>query len=175
MQAASFRTVFLSPERTHYPEAAGMLAAGRRLAKHGPGSLAVRWGHRVVTTSADAALDRLTHENLVEVADFDPVRGTLLALGGVDPSPFAPVHWLVLRWRPDLHALAQVAAARTSAPKPGTLHVSDTGAGGPLELAQVALRGLKSDPAVWSERLGFLAAGRTLDEALARLDAAIRG
>ncbi|MBM4249551.1 MAG: hypothetical protein FJ149_09000 [Euryarchaeota archaeon] len=89
-------TFFASRERCRLPEALLLADAMRRLAAV-PCSLSLRAGGRFIISSAESTGGARTEEDVVEVADYDPARNTVLAIGLKEPSPDVAIHWLAYR------------------------------------------------------------------------------
>ena len=89
-------TFFASRERCRLPESLLLLEAVRRLAGL-PCSVSLRAGGRFLLSSAESAAGNRTEDDVVEIADYDPVRHTVLAIGVKEPSPDVAVHWLAYR------------------------------------------------------------------------------
>lgn len=78
---------------------------GRRLVttgKHDPAAvLALRTATGLLTTAQGAALDALEAGDLVAVVDVDPVREVMMVRGPGEPSPWAALLSMVMRYRED--------------------------------------------------------------------------
>jgi len=133
----TFETFFLSREPVCNPVVAEVVAAGRHLGDgiRCPGTISVRYGNRMLITGQGVNLCRLEPENLVEVADYDPVRQTVMVIGPRQPSLSTPLHWFLYR-RPDVHAAVHI-RGETAAPR------EDHQRGYTMETVMEALRGLR--------------------------------
>jgi hypothetical protein len=107
--------------------------------------------------------DEIGEDRVVEIVNFDPVRGGLVSAGTADPYPWAPFHWLVFKTCPEQGAVVQV--------------YRDVGAGKKLVLdaegisgLSDALKRLRKEGFVSDPRLGAVAVGRDLEEAVDRLN-----
>ena len=67
--------------------------------------LAIRYGKNFVLSPDDKKVLGLTREDLVEVADYDPVRNSLLYIGKQAPGRFSPFLWFVFRTFPEVNAV----------------------------------------------------------------------
>jgi ribulose-5-phosphate 4-epimerase/fuculose-1-phosphate aldolase len=72
------------------------------------GSISIRHLNKFIITADNANLYALTHDELVEIADYDPVRDSILAIGRAYPSVETPVHWYIYRSFPQMHAVTYV-------------------------------------------------------------------
>ncbi len=66
--------------------------------------LAVRYGKNFLLTPHKRSLHELVREDLVDIADYDPVRNSLLYIGKQQPGRFAPFFWFIFRTFPDVNA-----------------------------------------------------------------------
>lgn len=84
---------------------AGFKEVGHRLVALGQGDanavLALRTATGLVTTAQGAALDKLEASDLVAVVDVDPVREVMMVRGPGEPSPWAALLGMVMRYRDD--------------------------------------------------------------------------
>jgi hypothetical protein len=71
-------------------------------------ALGIRYGKNFLLTPGDKRIMGLTREDLVEVADYDPVRNSLLYIGKQAPGRFSPFLWFVFRTFPDVNAVVIV-------------------------------------------------------------------
>jgi len=104
-----FETFFLSPETVCNPLVVEIIAAGRHLRENGPcyGAISARYGNRMVITGRFVDLGVLDVEDIVEVADYDPIRRMALVIGFCMPSVATPLHWLLFR-REDISVVVHV-------------------------------------------------------------------
>ncbi|HDS59889.1 MAG TPA: hypothetical protein ENN54_06345 [Thermoplasmatales archaeon] len=158
----TFEAFFLSREPVCNPVVAEVVAAGRHLGDgiRCPGTISVRYGNRMLITGQGVNLCRLEPEDLVEVADYDPVRQTVMVIGPRQPSLSTPLHWFLYR-RPDVHAAVQT-HGETAALR------EDQQEAYPMEMVMEALRGLR-DSAMINLGGDRLAVGPSLENALEEL------
>lgn len=104
-----FETFFLSREPVRNPLVAEVLTVGHHLGDGTwcGGTISVRYGHRMLITGQGVNLCHLKVQDLVEVADYDPVRKVALVLGPTQPSPTTPLHWFLYARR-DVQAAIQI-------------------------------------------------------------------
>ena len=67
--------------------------------------VAVRYGKTFLMTPGDKGLTDLIREDLVDIADYDPARNSLLYIGKGQPGKFAPLLWFIFRTFPDVNAV----------------------------------------------------------------------
>lgn len=168
-----FRTVFSSDERSTFPLLPDLAECGKRfhergLAEGNAGTLAMRYGGRMVIATGGSELGRLDPESFAEVVDYDPINHVIVAIGLAEPSSESPMCWMALRHRPEIHAIVHVHAPAPpdGVPLPEGLAVTPEEAPyGTLELAQSLLRGLRDAPDVYLRGHGYVSTHRTLDGA----------
>lgn len=110
----------------------------------------------------EAAAGNRTGDDVVEIADYDPVRHSVLAIGVKEPSPDVPIHWLAYRTEETVAAAAFVWASER---KKGVAYVDGRHPWGSFDEAMALLTLAKSSggPAGLEGR-GYLLRGRTVDE-----------
>ncbi|HET6405061.1 MAG TPA: hypothetical protein VFH78_10475 [Candidatus Thermoplasmatota archaeon] len=157
---------FLSGEASASPAVEPLLEGARRLAALGAasGALAARNGPRV-TTHAAVPFEVLTHQDFVEVADYDPHLDRLMVLGSRAPHPHAGMLQLVFRAKKEVGALVLLENVQADAPEAKRGRTTLENALGILE----ALRG--RDAVRWTQHL--IVVGRTPEETLARAEALV--
>ena len=157
-------TFFASRERCRLPESLLLVDAIRRL-RGVPCSVSLRAGGRFILSSADSAAGSRTEEDVVEIADYDPVRHTVLAIGVKEPSPDVAVHWLA--YRTDL-TVAAAAFVWDLPRRKGVAYVGGKHPWGSFDeaLALLTLARKTSGPAGLEGR-GYLVRGRTVEELVA--------
>jgi hypothetical protein len=101
-----FSTFFVSRERVRLPEALLLVDAMKMLGGT-VCSLSLRCAGRFAI-GAQAAASRFSEDDVVEIADYDPVRHSVLAIGLKEPSLDTPLHWLSYRTDPASGAAAFV-------------------------------------------------------------------
>ncbi|MFA5772420.1 MAG: class II aldolase/adducin family protein [Thermoplasmata archaeon] len=71
-------------------------------------SMSTKCGHRFMITCAGANIAELSLEDAVEVADYDPVRNTMMLLGAREPNADTPLHWLIYKAFPNINGAARI-------------------------------------------------------------------
>jgi len=67
--------------------------------------LSLRYGNNFIQTPQDRELLELVREDIIEIADYDPVRNSLLYIGKQAPDRFAPILWFIYRTYPDVNVV----------------------------------------------------------------------
>jgi hypothetical protein len=70
--------------------------------------IGIRYGNNFLLSPGDKRILGLEREDLVEVADYDPVRNSLLYLGKQAPGRFSPLLWFVFRTFPEVNSVVIV-------------------------------------------------------------------
>lgn len=157
-------TFFVSRERCRLPSSLLLVEAMRRL-KGVPCSVSLRAGGRFIISSSQSAGGTLSEDDVVEIADYDPVRHSVLAIGLREPSPDTALHWLAYR----TDELAAAAAFVWDFPlRKGVTYVAGRHPWGsfPEAMAIVAAAKRSAGPAGLEGR-GYLVKGRSVDELVA--------
>jgi hypothetical protein len=159
-------TFFATRERCRLPESLLLADAMRRL-RGVPCSVSLRAGGRFLLSSADAAAGNGTEEDVVEIADYDPVRNTVLAIGVKEPSPDVAVHWLAYRTDGNVGAAAFV---WDFAKRRGVEYAAGKHPWGSFDEAMAILTLAKKVPGpAGLEGRGYLVRGRSVDELAAAI------
>lgn len=180
-QGPKFRTVFSGRQTTTHPWLTELIASARRFGARGwaegnNGYLAVRSGNGMMIKTAGASLATLGPGQVAEVIDYDPVEHQVLAVGPSEPSSESAMAWMILRHRPDVHAIAHIHAP----PPPdqddteqlraaGITATTEEVDYGTLELATSCLGALRQTPVAWLRDHGYVAIGPTIVDAERRL------
>ncbi len=168
-----FRTVFSAEELSSHPQIPDLIRCGKRfhqrgLAEANAGTLALRFGGRMVIKTGGAELGALNAETFAEVVDYDPVNHVAIVIGRSEPSSETPMCWMALRHRPETHAIVHVhAPAPPDAARlpPGLTVTSEMAEYGTLDLAKALLRGLRDAPDVYLFDHGYVSTGPSLEAA----------
>lgn len=168
-----FRTVFSAEERSTAGALPDLVRCGRRfhergLAEANAGTLALRFGGRMVIATGGSELGKLSPETFVEVVDYDPVNQVAVVIGPAEPSSETPMCWMVLRHRPEVHAIVHIhgPAPPDEHDLPEGLTVTDSPEEyGTLELAKACLRGLRDASNVYLRDHGYVSTAPSLTQA----------
>ncbi len=157
-------TFFASRERCRLPESLLLVDAMRRLAGV-PCSVSLRAGGRFIISSSESQAGAFSEEDVVEIADYDPVRHSVLAIGLKEPSPDTPIHWLA--YRTDM-AVAAAAFVWDFTPKKGVAPVVGKHPWGSFQEAMGLITAAKhAGGPSGIEGRGYLVRGRSVEELLA--------
>lgn len=159
-------TFFASRERCRLPEGLLLVEIMRR-AGGLAGSFSLRAGARFVISPARSAGGIPRGEEVVEVADYDPVRHTALVIGLTEPSPDAPIHWLV--YRTDEYARAAAFIWEPRQEGGGRWTGERHPAGSFQEAMSVVGLARKAGGVAGVEGRGYLVTARGAEELLARI------
>jgi ribulose-5-phosphate 4-epimerase/fuculose-1-phosphate aldolase len=89
-----------------------LIATGKRLADNmvscSGGSISARYLNRFIVTSEGVDLGSLRPANIIEIADYDPARNSILAIGTELPTADTPIHWFAYRGFPEVNAVIHV-------------------------------------------------------------------
>ncbi|MFH1101143.1 MAG: class II aldolase/adducin family protein [Methanobacteriota archaeon] len=165
-----FQTFFVSREISGSSQIDEMISCGKTidykpLHTDGQGSMSVAFGNRVLVTGEDVYLPRLSHEEVVELVDYDAIKNVVLAAGKISPCRETPVHWMIQKARHDIHAVVFLHDKKI-----GEHPLSDiptTGKSYPLgtiESVKEILRTLREGNIIMVKDAGLLITGMTLHE-----------
>lgn len=157
-------TFYACRERCRLPESLLLVDAMRRL-RGVPCSVSLRAAGRFLICSTEAAAGHHTGDDVIEIADYDPVRHSVLAIGVKEPSPDVPIHWLAYRTDETVAAAAFVWVFDRMK---GVAYVEGKHPWGsfPEAMALLTLAKSSGGPAGLEGR-GYLVRGRTVEELVA--------
>ncbi|RLF34312.1 MAG: hypothetical protein DRN08_04770 [Thermoplasmata archaeon] len=110
-----FQTFFISREKSNCPLIPDIIRFIEKLDKHrlcrkkidNTGSISIRYGRRMLINCSSISLsDIKQEEDFLEIADYDPLKNIVLAIGVKEPHINTPLHWFVHRAREDINAIA---------------------------------------------------------------------
>jgi hypothetical protein len=66
------------------------------------------YGRRLLTTAEFADAKTLHQEDVVEIVDYNPLKDILMIIGPKNPTPEAPVQWMIQKARHDINITLQI-------------------------------------------------------------------
>jgi hypothetical protein len=103
-------TFFVSREPVRAPAALELVNHVNRVSEKLPGlagSASVRFAKGFLVT-VEGAYNSFKNDDVIEIADYDPVRYTILAIGIREPSFYTPLHWITYKTQPGSNAVLTV-------------------------------------------------------------------
>jgi len=153
-------TFYISRERCRLPE--GLRLVGLLRSMEGrPGSVSLRSARGFVISTDEGCAGPASEDDVVEVADYDPVRHSCLAIGTNAPSGDTPIHWMAYR----VDELTRAAAFVWNAKRMnGVEYVTQNHPGGSFQEA-LEISGLakRSGRPAGAEGRGFLLRARSAE------------
>lgn len=121
----------------------------------------------IITAAALALKDNLTNDSFVAVHSYDSKKGILMASGTKEPSSESVLHFSIYHARKDVHAVFHGHSGRIIYSS-DALHVPTTRQFeeyGSIELVESVLDVLEDTLFLVMKKHGFLALGKTMEEA----------
>ncbi len=86
----------------------GHILENQGIATRETGIMSYDYGRRLIITAKNIDVKQMTQEDIVEIADYDPLKNIMLVIGTKEPSQEAPVHWIIQKARHDINVLLQL-------------------------------------------------------------------
>ena len=165
-----FQTFYVSRETSSCPLLVDIIDFGKKISSiklfdHSIFTISVSYGKRMVISTKQDNIAVVQSEDIVEIVDYDPIKHVLLAIGKNEPSPDAPVHWMIHHARDDINAVVQIQnndiLPRISMKLPTT---KSKLSGGVIDQAKMILQTLRKGKTIGLKNMGVLSVGVNLQE-----------
>lgn len=175
LPSPALQVLFVSKETSNSPLFGEIVRIGRTLESLGvpknvPGSVSYDYGRRLVITAKNIDVKQMSQADIVEIADYDPLKNIMLVIGTKEPCQEAPVHWIIQKARRDINILLQLQSPslleRFQGILPATKEVTLPGS---LDRAKEFLRTLRTGKTILIQNEGILFAGINMKEIEASL------
>jgi len=108
-----FQTFYVSKEETNCPLITEFIRISKKLKDLGllenaTATISFSYGKRMLINGNVKDFGNVKREELLEIADYDPIKKILLILGPIEPRVETPVHWMVHHARDDVNAAIQI-------------------------------------------------------------------
>lgn len=70
--------------------------------------ISIKYGKRIVINGFSKECHIINHNDIIEIADYDPVKNIFLVLGKTKPHPETTLHWIIQNARYDINAIIQI-------------------------------------------------------------------
>jgi len=129
------------------------------------GSLSLDYGKRLLVNAAHVDIKKLTHQDIVEIVDYDPLKNIMMVIGLNDPMGETPVHWIIQKARHDVNAVLQINSSSIFEKFQTILPVTDNETQpGTLERAKKILHTLQKAKTILIKNEGIIFVGMTAKE-----------
>lgn len=175
LPSPAFQVFFVSRETSNSPLFGEMVKIGRMLEDFGVsknvlGIVSYDYGRRLVITAKNIDVKQMNQSDIVEIADYDPLKNIMLVIGTKEPCQEAPVHWIIQKARHDINILLQLQDHLLVEKLQGTLPTTEEAAPpGTLDRAKEFLRTLRTGKTILIPHEGILFAGINIKEIEASL------
>ena len=78
------------------------------LKKQDKGIISIGFGKRILINGETYEYSNIRKEELIEVADYDPIKNNLLIIGKNKPLMETPLHWMIHHARTDVNCIVQI-------------------------------------------------------------------
>ena len=108
-----FQTYYASSEESNSPLISEIAKISKKLEtlnllENSTTTISLGYGKRIVINGNNTDFKNIKRENFIEVADYDPVKKIVLALGQIEPTIDTPLHYMIHHAREDVNAVIQI-------------------------------------------------------------------
>ena len=109
-----FKTFYVSKEESNCPLIPDIVRIGKQLKEIGliddesTAFISLGYGKRILINGNVEDYANISRNELIEVADFDPLKKILLVLGTNEPRLETSVHWMIHHARDDVNVIVQI-------------------------------------------------------------------
>lgn len=168
--SSTLQTLFISRETSNCPLISEMIKLGQKLEEIGfsdkeTGILSLNYGKRLLINAKNIDIKQMKQHDVVEIANYDPLKNIMMVIGTKDPCLEAPVHWIVQKARHDIHALFQINSTTVFEKLKGTLPTTDKEIQ-PISLDQAKeiLKTLQNGKTILIKNTGIIFVGINIQE-----------
>jgi hypothetical protein len=127
--------------------------------------ISLRYGRRLVVNSVGSNFVKIKKDDILEIVDYDPIKGVMLVIGPKEPKLQTPVHWLVFHAKKEINAMIQIKneefAKKFKEKFPTTKKDSNIGI---IDQAKEILFNLRNSNVVVLKNTGLLYVGKNLKD-----------
>ena len=162
--------IFVSRETSNCPLIAEMIRLGHRLKELGVpendvGIMSLDYGKRLLINGKNMDIKKLSHPDVVEIVDYDPLKNIMMVIGTKDPCLETPVHWIIQKARHDINALLQINSTTLFEKLKETLPTTEKETQpATLDHAKEILKTLRTGKTILIKNEGILFAGINIKE-----------
>ena len=166
----ALQVLFVSRETSKSPLFGELVKIGHILeiqgiSTHETGIMSYDYGRRLIITAKNIDVKQMNQEDIVEIADYDPLKNIMLVIGTKEPSEEAPVHWIIQKARHDINVLLQVHSPSLVTKLQGTLPSTEVVTPpGTLDRAKELLKTLRKGKTILIQDDEVLFAGINIPE-----------
>ena len=143
----------------------GHILESQGISTHETGIMSYDYGRRLIITAKNIDVKQMTQADVVEIADYDPLKNIMLVIGTKEPSQEAPVHWIIQKARHDINVLLQLHSPSLVTKLKGSLPTTEeTTPPGTLDRAKVLLKTLRKGKTILIQDDEILFAGINIPE-----------
>ena len=166
----ALQVLFVSRETSKSPLFGELVKIGHILesqgvSTHDTGIMSYDYGRRLIITAKNIDVKQMSQGDIVEIADYDPLKNIMLVIGTKEPSQEAPVHWIIQKARHDINVLLQVHSSSLVTKLQGKLpSTEEVTSPGTLDRAKELLKTLRKGKTILIQDDEVLFAGINIPE-----------
>ena len=174
-----FQTFFVSREISISPLVVDIIKLSKKFEelklKDATCSISIAYGKRLLINARDVDVKHMKQHDIVEIADYDPIKNIVLAIGKKYPCIETPVHWIIQKARHDVHAVVDISSKKMYETCCDHLPVTEKTSCGTIDRAKAVLKTLQDGKNICIQDEGILLVGLHLKEIEDSLIKIIRG
>jgi hypothetical protein len=159
------QTFVITRETSNCPLITDMTRLGARCTElgipdHDQVILSYDYGRRLLVTAEHADAKTLHQEDVVEIADYNPLKDILMIIGPKNPTTEAPVQWMIQKARHDINITLQINNPQLCDTLPPTIpRAPDPLPTATIDKAKAILKTLHDSPIIRLPNIGVLIIG----------------
>ncbi len=144
----------ITRETSHCPLITNMSRLGTRCTDLGIADadkvlISYDYGRRLLTTAQHADAKTLHQDDVVEIVDYNPLNDIMMIIGPQDPTPEAPVQWMIQKARHDINITLHITnPALNDTLPPTTPRITDPLPTSTIDKAKTLLKVLHQSPVI---------------------------
>jgi hypothetical protein len=107
-----FQTFFVSQDASNSPLTSEMIQFSKIFKKNNLKnvgySISTTYGKRLILASNPENNKPITHDDIIEIVDYDPIKNIALVIGKKYPCIETPLHWMIQKARHDIFAVVTI-------------------------------------------------------------------
>jgi len=167
----SFQTFYVSKEETNCPLISEIVRTGKKFKEKElvhdliSISMSLKYGRRMLINAKNTNLGEIKRHDLLEIADYDPIKKVILTMGRKEPRSESSIHWLIHHARNDVNAIIQINDAALIEKLIGKIPETEKEyPNGTLEQAKEVLKILRESRKVIIKNQGLLFVGNNAED-----------
>jgi len=110
----TFQSFFISNEITNSPLLVEIIKTSKKLkdkgvlADNSSATISLGFGKRILINGEVEDFSKIKKEEIIEIADYNPIKNILLVIGPIEPKVETPIHWMIHHARAEVNSIIQI-------------------------------------------------------------------